>query len=50
MFCLLKIINGEIPPPFITFKVSYIIAKNHNKSGTTLLSQSLIPLNKVFDK
>ena len=32
------------------FNVSYVIAKNHNKCGTTQLSRSLIPLNEVFDK
>ena len=29
----------------MTFNVSYVIAKNHNK-----LSWSLIPLKEVFDK
>ena len=36
--------------PFMMFNASYIIAKNHYKSGKTLLSRSLIPLNEVFDK
>ena len=41
-----KITNGEIPSPFMTFN----IAKNHYKSGKTLLSRGLIPLNEEFDK
>ena len=58
-FCLLKVLlnelsqskitNGGIAPPFMTFNVSYVIAKNHNKSGATLLSRSLVPLNELFD-
>ena len=42
--------NGEIPTPFMTFNVSYVIAKNHNKTSSNLLSWSLIPLKEVFDK
>ena len=42
-----KITNWEIPLPFMTFNV---IAKNQNKSGTTLLSRNLIPLNETFYK
>ena len=34
----------------MTFNVSYVIAKNHYKSGKTLLSRGPIPLKEVFDK
>ena len=45
-----KLMNNKILSPFMTCNVSNVIAKNNNKSGTTLSSQSLIPLNKVFHK
>ena len=46
-----KITNSEIPSPFMTFNDSYRLAKTQ-KSDTTMLSRSLIPLNEVhvFDK
>ena len=34
----------------MTLNVNNVIDKNRSKSGTTLFSRSLIPLNKVVDK
>ena len=45
-----KTTNGKIQPPFMTFNVGNVIAENVDKSGISLLSRSLIPINEVFDK
>ena len=34
----------------MTFNVGNVIAENVDKSGITLLSRSLIPINEVLDK
>ena len=40
----------KIPPLSMPLNVSNIIAENINKSGITLFSRSLIPINETFDK
>ena len=44
-----KKMDGEIPPPSMTFNTSNVIAKN-DKSDTILVCRSLILLKEVFDK
>ena len=45
-----KTTNDKIQSPFMMFNVDNVISENVDKSGITLLSRRLIPMNEVFDK
>ena len=39
----------KIPSPIMTFNGNNVITKKHLKSGKTMMSRGLIPLNEVFN-